>query len=81
VLITGETGLEKELVARQIHDLSARQEETMIQVNFAAVPEVERHDGNWAAAAREPGLHRSNLHQLAVRLGLRAGQAGGKRRL
>jgi hypothetical protein len=62
VLITRETGLEKELVARQIHDLSARQEETMIQVNFAAVPEVERHDGNWAAAARELGLHRSNLH-------------------
>jgi anaerobic nitric oxide reductase transcription regulator len=33
---------------------------------------VERHTGNWAAAARELGLHRSNLHQLATRLGLRA---------
>lgn len=32
---------------------------------------VERHHGNWAAAARELGLHRSNLHQLATRLGLR----------
>jgi len=32
---------------------------------------VERHRGNWAAAARELGLHRSNLHQLATRLGLR----------
>jgi anaerobic nitric oxide reductase transcription regulator len=32
---------------------------------------VKRHDGNWAAAARELGLHRSNLHQLATRLGLR----------
>jgi anaerobic nitric oxide reductase transcription regulator len=32
---------------------------------------VARHGGNWAAAARELGLHRSNLHQLAVRLGLR----------
>jgi len=32
---------------------------------------VERYQGNWAAAARELGLHRSNLHQLAVRLGLR----------
>jgi anaerobic nitric oxide reductase transcription regulator len=32
---------------------------------------VERHGGNWAAAARELGLHRSNLHQLATRLGLR----------
>ena len=32
---------------------------------------VERHNGNWAAAARDLGLHRSNLHQLATRLGLR----------
>jgi anaerobic nitric oxide reductase transcription regulator len=32
---------------------------------------VERHNDNWAAAARELGLHRSNLHQLATRLGLR----------
>ena len=29
------------------------------------------HDGNWAAAARALGLHRSNLHHLARRLGLR----------
>jgi anaerobic nitric oxide reductase transcription regulator len=36
------------------------------------VETVERHDGNWAAAARELGLHRSNLHQLATRLGLRS---------
>jgi anaerobic nitric oxide reductase transcription regulator len=35
------------------------------------VAAVERHHGNWAAAARELGLHRSNLHQLARRLGLR----------
>jgi anaerobic nitric oxide reductase transcription regulator len=32
---------------------------------------VRRHSGNWAAAARELGLHRSNLHHLAQRLGLR----------
>ncbi len=31
---------------------------------------VERHDGNWAAAARDLGMHRSNLHQLARRLRL-----------
>jgi anaerobic nitric oxide reductase transcription regulator len=36
---------------------------------------VERHGGNWASAARELGLHRSNLHQLAARLGLRVGPA------
>jgi anaerobic nitric oxide reductase transcription regulator len=31
---------------------------------------VRRHEGNWAAAARALGLHRSNLHRLAKRLGL-----------
>ena len=31
---------------------------------------VNRADGNWAAAARELGMHRSNLHHLARRLGL-----------
>jgi anaerobic nitric oxide reductase transcription regulator len=31
---------------------------------------LERHDGSWAAAARELGLHRSNLFHLAERLGL-----------
>jgi len=39
VLVTGETGVGKELVARQIHDLSPRREEAMIQVNCAALPE------------------------------------------
>ncbi len=34
---------------------------------------VARHDGNWSAAARDLGLHRSNLHHLARRLGLRPG--------
>jgi anaerobic nitric oxide reductase transcription regulator len=32
---------------------------------------VERHDGSWAAAARELGMHRSNLHHLAQRLGIK----------
>lgn len=32
---------------------------------------VSRNRGNWAAAARELGLHRSNLHNLAARLGIR----------
>jgi anaerobic nitric oxide reductase transcription regulator len=32
---------------------------------------VERNSGSWAAAARELGMHRSNLHHLARRLGLR----------
>jgi anaerobic nitric oxide reductase transcription regulator len=32
---------------------------------------VARHGGNWAAAARDLGLHRSNLHHRARRLGLK----------
>jgi anaerobic nitric oxide reductase transcription regulator len=31
---------------------------------------VEKNGGNWAAAARDLGMHRSNLHHLARRLGL-----------
>jgi len=32
---------------------------------------VAKRDGNWSAAARDLGMHRSNLHNLATRLGLR----------
>ncbi len=32
---------------------------------------VDKHGGNWAAAARSLGMARSNLHHMAERLGLR----------
>jgi anaerobic nitric oxide reductase transcription regulator len=32
---------------------------------------VSNRDDNWAAAARDLGMNRSNLHNLAIRLGLR----------
>ena len=32
---------------------------------------LDRNRGNWAAAARTLGMHRSNLHNLAKRLGLK----------
>jgi anaerobic nitric oxide reductase transcription regulator len=32
---------------------------------------LTKNDGNWAAAAKDLGMHRSNLHHLATRLGLR----------
>jgi anaerobic nitric oxide reductase transcription regulator len=32
---------------------------------------IAKRNGNWSAAARDLGMHRSNLHNLAIRLGFR----------
>ncbi len=63
VLIEGETGVGKELIAQRIHELSPRAERQMVKVNCAALPStlVEselfgREKGAYTGAvSREPG--------------------------
>jgi anaerobic nitric oxide reductase transcription regulator len=66
------TGLRKDNTAESANQPLSLAERVDAFRRRTILDAVERHTGNWAAAARELGLHRSNLHQLATRLGLRA---------
>ena len=64
---TGTAGADHRL-SPDLRPLSDRVEAYKRQAILTA---LDQHDGNWAATARALGMHRSNLHHLAKRLGLR----------
>ena len=50
--------------------VSLREEVRLFQIRLIEAA-LQRNNGNWAAAARDLAMNRSNLHNLATRLGLR----------
>ena len=56
--------------------LSLREEVRLFQIKLIE-DALTKHNGNWAAAARDLQMNRSNLHHLATRLGIRHKQLTG----
>lgn len=55
VLLIGETGTGKELVARALHDLSARSEEKFVALNCSALPSAQFEEALFGVADSKPG--------------------------
>lgn len=53
-----------------LSELSLQEEVKLFKIRHIKKA-LERNKGNWAAAARDLGTNRSNLHNLATRLGIR----------
>ena len=70
VLITGETGVGKELVAHRIHESSARREEALIHVNCAALPEsIAESELFGHVAGSYTGAHRDRAGKFEIAAG------------
>jgi anaerobic nitric oxide reductase transcription regulator len=61
---------EYEAPVQSQENLSFRDEVKSFQIRLIQSA-LDRNEGNWAAAARQLDMHRSNLHNLATRLGIR----------
>ncbi|WP_163338819.1 nitric oxide reductase transcriptional regulator NorR [Desulfopila sp. IMCC35008] len=60
----------QEVSGRISEKISFRDEVKRFQINLIQTA-LEKRNGNWAAAARDLDMNRSNLHNLATRLGIR----------
>src|SRR5258705_5024214 len=81
VLIDGESGTGKELIAHRIHELSARREKPMLEVNCAAIPrELLESElfGHEKGAFTDARTQKQGLLELANGGAPFPGEAGGK---
>ncbi|HNS96313.1 MAG TPA: nitric oxide reductase transcriptional regulator NorR [Polyangiaceae bacterium] len=61
-----EAGVTKASASMTLHQATRDFQRTLIART------LQEHHGNWSATARHLGMHRSNLHHLAIRLGMKS---------